>query len=146
MTRIRRWVVKHGVRMFLRLAAGLCRSNGPMGEKLMDALGRLVAWRRRVQPSTDPTQLGQTWQRAFPSKKQVPITHVKGRTAFGEIHTPCPLRGTKDEKACYRMMAYDRSFMAQAGALFEVLESQATPGVTVCKVAIHAANFENKGQ
>jgi hypothetical protein len=35
-------------------------------------------------------------------------------------------------------MAYDRGFAAQAGAHFFVLESQASPGVKVCRVALRA--------
>jgi len=122
------------------MASVLCRADWRGGEQLMDQLGRFVAWRRKVQPTNDPEELGRTWQRAFPFKKQIPITHIEGHTAFGEIHTPCPLRGSGDTQACFRMMAYDRAFMAEAGAVFEVLETQATPGVTVCKVAMRSAS------
>jgi len=140
---MRRWLIKHSVRLFLRLAARLCKA-GQVGERIMDGLGRLAARQRNVRPTSDPVELGRTWQRAFPLPNQVPVTHTTDRTAFAEIHTRCPLRGTGDVKACYRMMAYDRAFVAPAGALFEVLESQATPGITVCKVAIHAAQGEKK--
>jgi len=61
---------------------------------------------------------------------------VDATTAYGEIHTPCPLRGTGDLEACHRMMSYDRAFVGRAGGRFVVLSSQAEPGVRVCRVAM----------
>jgi hypothetical protein len=53
-----------------------------------------------------------------------------------EIRTYCPLRGTGDHNACHALMGYDRALMAAHGASFEVVRSQAEPGVEICQVAI----------
>jgi len=44
--------------------------------------------------------------------------------------------GTGDLEACHRMMEFDREVMRLAGGRFVVLESQATPGVAFCRVAM----------
>ncbi|MDP3939378.1 MAG: hypothetical protein Q8R92_14760 [Deltaproteobacteria bacterium] len=81
-------------------------------------------------------ELGASWQRAFPAKKQVPIEKVEGNTVYAQIHTPCPLRGTGDVDACYRMMEFDREVLRRAGGQFVVLDSQSEPGRTWCRVAM----------
>jgi hypothetical protein len=101
-------------------------------------MGTLAARLRGVAPTKDAAELGRWWQLAFAAKKEVPITSVDAEAAFGEIHTPCPLRGSGDLEACHRMMAYDRAYMARAGADFVVVRSQAEPGVTVCQIAIRS--------
>lgn len=85
---------------------------------------------------SDPRALAEEWQRLMPSRKMVPITAVEGDTAFGEIRVECPLRGTGDVEACFRLMEYDRSLMRAHGAQFVVLRSQAEAGVSVCEIAI----------
>ena len=105
----------------------------------MASLGRFVARRRQVVQAKSSLELAEAWQRAFPSKKQVPIVRVDETTAYAEIHTPCPLRGTGDVTACHRMMAYDRAFVNEAGGRFVVLESQAQGGVGRCRVAMRLA-------
>ncbi|MEM7434960.1 MAG: hypothetical protein AAF436_07395 [Myxococcota bacterium] len=77
----------------------------------------------------------------MPNPKVMPITHVDGETAYGEIQIRCPLRGTGDVRACHRLMAYDRALMRPAGARFVVLESQAEPGVEHCRIAIRPADL-----
>ena len=74
--------------------------------------------------------------KAWLSRKQIPITAVTSDTVFAEIHTPCPLRGTGDVHACYRMMAFDREVLRKANGQFIVLQSQAETGNTFCKVAM----------
>jgi hypothetical protein len=103
---------------------------------LLSALGSALAHGRGVRPQSEPRALAEAWQQAFPSKRDVPIVSVEGSTAFAEIHTVCPLRGSGDLDACHRMMAYDRAFTARAGGKFVVLESQASPGVTRCRVSL----------
>jgi hypothetical protein len=76
------------------------------------------------------------WQRGFAAKREVPIVEVHEDLVIAEIRTQCPLRGTGDLAACHRMMAYDRAVVGRAGGQFEVLESQATPGLVRCRVAI----------
>jgi hypothetical protein len=133
--------MRAGVQGFLRASAALCAREGleRLALASMSALGRAVARARRVRPQQGAREIAETWQQAFPAKKEVPITHVEGDTAYAEIRTPCPLRGTGNVAACYRMMAYDRAFAARAGGTFVVLRSQAEPGVTVCEVALRSS-------
>jgi hypothetical protein len=111
----------------------------PATDVLTRTLARLTVRLRRIDVATDLADLGRQWQRAFPSSRQVPIERIDGRTVFAQIHTPCPLRGSGDVQACHRMMAFDRHVLAQAGGQFVVLASQASPGVTRCRVAMRRA-------
>ena len=103
---------------------------------LTRALARLAVQSKAIGRAERAAELGPLWQRSFPSKKQVPIVSVSEGTVIAEIHTPCPLRGGGDVHACYRMMEFDREVLRHAGGQLVVLESQATPGVTVCRVAM----------
>lgn len=137
------WLLKHGTQRVLRVLAWLARRQGMARAPaawFIRSLGTTMARFRRVVPSSDAALLGAMWQRAFPSKKHVPIVALDRDTAYGEIHTRCPLRGTGDLDACHRMMGYDRAFMEPAGARFVVIESQAQKNVTVCKIAIQRAH------
>ena len=134
---MRRWFIRHATRAMLELLAALARVRGDgLASRAIAALGTAVARARKVRESQSPAELGRTWQRAFGATKQVPIVAVDETTAYAEIHTRCPLRGTGDVEACHRMMGYDRAFMDKANAHFVVLRSQAEPGVSVCSVAI----------
>ena len=63
---------------------------------------------KAIGRATEDGDLGPLWQRAFPSRKQVPIENTSHNTVVAQIHTPCPLRGTGDVHACYRMMEFGR--------------------------------------
>jgi len=41
------------------------------------------------------------------------------------------------------MMEYDRAFMKEFGGDFIILESQANPGIKVCRVAMQMADASN---
>jgi hypothetical protein len=107
--------------------------------RLMRGMARLAIRARGIRAAHDPAGLGAQWQRAFPSAKQVPIRRIEGDTVYAEIHTPCPLRGTGDVRACHRMMEFDREVLKHAGGQFVVLRSQAEAGRTHCEVAIRRA-------
>lgn len=100
-------------------------------------------WVRGSKP-VEPTAaaLGSEWERLLASKKTAhvtslaPATATTPETAYGEISVQCPLRGTGDVHACHRLMAYDRALVEAAGGQFVVLDSQATPGRTSCRIAI----------
>lgn len=128
---------------WLRLLAHGVRS--PRWHRLaqwtLEHMGRAVARRRGLSESSSPQALGEQWQRIFPSRRHVPVVGVDATTAYAEIRTVCPLRGTGDVHACHRLMAYDRAAAARMGARFVVLESQATPGVSVCRVALRRQEF-----
>lgn len=97
-------------------------------------LTQLVRGRREVEPTA--SALGEEWERLLASRRTAHVTHVEGETAYGEISVHCPLRGTGDVRACHRLMAYDRALVDAAGGQFVVLDSQAEPGRTTCRVAI----------
>ncbi|MBZ4418630.1 hypothetical protein [Myxococcus sp. RHSTA-1-4] len=123
---------------WLRVSARAARSPRwqRVAEWTLGQLGRAVARRRGLTEASSPQALGEQWQRIFPSRRHVPLVGVDATTAYAEIRTVCPLRGTGDVHACHRLMAYDRAAAARMGARFVVLESQATPGATVCRVAL----------
>lgn len=134
-------VIKHSVQLILAASAWLARQERCNGltAKFMNTLARITIRSKRVRHADSLTDLGKQWQRGFPSAKQVPITDITDDTVYAEIHTPCPLRGTGDVHACYRMMQFDRVIAAKAGGEFIVLSSQATPGNRYCKVALRMA-------
>jgi hypothetical protein len=122
----------------LRLLAFFARR--PRLARVSDLLTRFLARAtvrvKAIGHASEIAELGPLWQRSFPSRKQVPIVSVSDDTVIAEIHTPCPLRGSGDVHACYKMMEFDREILRHTGGQFVVLESQATPGVTVCRVAM----------
>jgi hypothetical protein len=137
---MRRWLLRRGTALVLHSLAALARVDGKgraRGQQLIAAFGHAMANVRGIKggPRT-PAELGGIWQTAFAAKKHVPILRVDDTTAYGEILTPCPLRGSGDLTACHRMMGYDRAFLARADAHLVVLRSQVEPGVTTCLVAI----------
>jgi hypothetical protein len=109
---------------------------GPVSTLLARSLAKLTVRTKGIGRARSVAELGTLWQRSFPSSKQVPIESVSANTVIAQIHTPCPLRGTGDVQACFRMMAFDRTVVDHAGGQFVVLESQATPGVNCCRVAM----------
>lgn len=135
---MKKWLIKNSVQATLRTLAFFARkpSLSWVTRYLTHAMAHATVRAKHIGIATKPEELGPLWQRAFPAKKQVPIERVDGRTVFARIHTPCPLRGTGDVLACHRMMEFDREVLRQAGGQFVVLESQATPGHTFCRVAM----------
>lgn len=127
--------------VLLRVAAYMARRPAWQDRTLvfMRRLADTAAARRHIGPAADLPDLGRQWQKAFGGKAKHPVTSVTDDTVYGEIHTNCPLRGTGDTHACWRMMEFDRAVLAKAGGEFVVLRSQAEPGVTVCQVAMRAA-------
>ena len=106
---------------------------------LMRGMARLAVRSKGIREARDVADLGAQWQRAFPSARQVPIRRIEQGTVYAEIHTPCPLRGTGDVHACWRMMEFDREVLRKAGGQFVVLRSQSEPGRTYCEVAMRRA-------
>ncbi|MEM6726010.1 MAG: hypothetical protein AAF598_18355, partial [Bacteroidota bacterium] len=83
-------------------------------------------------------ELAQTWQDLMPPDGQdyFPIAEVTDDTAYTEIHLHCPLRGTGNVEACYKLMNYDRQLMDAVGGELIVLESQSNSGKSYCRLAI----------
>lgn len=133
-----KWFIRSFMQATLRVLAFFARRPqlGWASDILTRTLARLTVRAKSIGRASLVAELGSLWQRSFPSSKQVPIISVSDDTVLAEIHTPCPLRGTADVHACYRMMEFDREILRKAGGQFVVLESQATPGVRVCRVAM----------
>lgn len=122
----------------LALSAGLARRPRwqPLSFAWSHWLARQAVRRKHIGVAASLPALGRAWQQSFPSARQVPIEAVVGDTVYARIETPCPLRGSGNTAACWRMMEYDRAVAAAAGGQFVVLESQAEPGITTCRVAL----------
>lgn len=135
---MRNWLIRSSMRFVLRLLAFFARRPKleTASNFLTRSLARVTVRAKMIGRATEVAELGPLWQRSFPSKKQVPIAGIANNTVIALIQTPCPLRGSGDVHACYRMMEFDREVLRHAGGQFVVLESQATPGVTVCRVAM----------
>jgi hypothetical protein len=133
---LQRWWIRNLMQFMLRISAFLARRSEPLSRAWMRRLARATVQGKRIGPAADMAALGAAWQRGFPSAKQVPITSVSADTVLAEIQTRCPLRGSGDTTACWRMMEYDREVARAAGGEFVVLRSQAEPGVSTCQVAL----------
>ena len=122
----------------LALSAALARRPGwqTVSFAWSHWLARQAIRGKRIAPAVSLAGLGEAWQRGFPSARQVPIEAIGPDTVYARIETPCPLRGSGDTAACWRMMEYDRAVAAAAGGQFVVLQSQAEAGVTSCRVAL----------
>jgi hypothetical protein len=136
MSPLTRWWIRRSMEAMLGVSAWLARRNERASLAWMRWLARAQVRRKRIGVAADPAALGAAWQRGFPSARQVPIRAIDGTTVLADIETPCPLRGSGDTLACWRMMAYDREIALAAGGQFVVLRSQAEPGVAVCRVAL----------
>ncbi|MEM6892375.1 MAG: hypothetical protein AAF554_01715 [Bacteroidota bacterium] len=86
----------------------------------------------------NPESLAKSWQNMMPpdGQKFFKITEVTTDTAYTEIRLHCPLRGTGQVEACYKLMNYDRTLMKAIGGELIVLESQSNSGNNHCKLAI----------
>lgn len=135
---MQKFITRHFMGAMLALSAVLARRVGlqPLSFAWSRALAGLAIRHKRIGPAADLHALGRAWQSGFPSARQVPIERVTEDTVYARIETPCPLRGSGATAACWRMMEYDRAVARAAGGQFVVLQSQAEPGVTVCRVAL----------
>jgi hypothetical protein len=133
-----KWLVRSSVQATLSVLAFLARRPRlePISNALARWLARTTVRSKAIGRAQEVAELGPLWQRSFPAKKQVPIESTSGNTVVAQIHTRCPLRGSGDVQACYRMMEFDREVVRRAGGQFVVLQSQATPGVDFCRVAM----------
>lgn len=145
MNPLQKLFIRTGMAGLLAISAGLARRPAlwPLSRAWSHGLARnTIRWKKICQTSRQVSELGAAWQRGFPSRKQVPIEAVTPDTVYARIETPCPLRGSGQTAACWRMMEYDRAVAAAAGGQFVVLQSQAEPGVTRCRVALRLAGAE----
>ncbi len=92
----------------------------------------------KPQPVTEARQLAETWKGLMPPDGQeyFKIKEVVEDTAYTEIHLHCPLRGSGNVEACYKLMHYDRKLMQATGGELIVLESQSNSGKNFCRLAI----------
>lgn len=135
-----KWLIKLSTQAILRVLAFFARRPWltPASNALTRSLARATVRIKAIGRAQAVAELGEQRQRSFPAKKQVPIESVSATTVVAQIHTRCPLRGSGDVHACYRMMEFDREVLRHAGGQFVVLQSQATPGVEFCRVAMRS--------
>lgn len=105
---------------------------------LTGLLARLNVLLNRPKKFQELANLGQAWLEMMPpdGQKFFKVYPPKGETVEAEIHLHCPLRGTGDAHACYKLMNYDRQLMDAVGGQLVVLESQSNSGNPYCKLAI----------
>jgi hypothetical protein len=142
MNKLQKTVIKSTVKVILETLAFSFRNtkfNG-FGYKLNSFLAQSAIKRSDIKAVKTLDELGESWQKSFPSKKEHPLIGKDEMTIYGEIHTNCPLRGTGDTTACYKMMSYDREILSKAGGQLIVLQSQAEKGNEFCKVAMRFKN------
>lgn len=128
----------------LNFTSALARNPrvNPLTRAVMRFLAFFTSRSKHAQKKSSVEEIGLEWQRMFPDAKDHPIKKIENGTVYAEIHTQCPLRGTGDVHACYRLMEYDRSLVKKIGGEFVVLRSQAEPGVAVCQVAVRRAGTQ----
>ncbi|MEM9326549.1 MAG: hypothetical protein AAGA85_12875 [Bacteroidota bacterium] len=124
----------------LRLLAflGQRRFFNPLTRWLTVSVAQLNLFLNNPSRAASVDDLARTWKRLMPPDGQdyFKIAAVDENTATAEIHLHCPLRGTGNVDACYRLMNYDRELMKQVGGQLIVLESQSKSGKALCKLAI----------
>jgi len=113
-------------------------------KSLMRINAKLILLLRQGRRMDNIEEVGKEWKRMFPLEKMQKITNIDEDTVYAETHTWCPLRGTGDVEACYRMMELDRCILETIGGQFVVLRSQAEPGVKVCEIAIRKLGKSTK--
>jgi hypothetical protein len=138
MKKLQKIVINNGVKVFLNIQAFMFRNDilNHLGYKLNHFIARNTIRNKKINEAKTLKELGENWQKGFPSKKEVPIVAEDNSTIYAEVQTKCPLRGTGDVLACYKLMSYDREIVSKAGGQFIVLTSQAEKGVEKCEVAI----------
>ncbi|MCP4403314.1 MAG: hypothetical protein GY801_39150 [bacterium] len=120
---------------FLAILAGKKAFNG-LTTLLLRFFARQSLLIRRGTRQVSLEDVALEWQRMFPSRSINHIKAIEGDTAYAEVRVQCPLRGTGNVQACYRLMEYDRAMLRKIGGRLVVLRSQAEAGVTVCEVAL----------
>jgi len=152
MSTLKNKIVKGSMQIILQLTAAIARRgslvslNNFLLRKLAEQRANGVLKNKLVEPPSTVNELGLAWQKAFPSVKQVPLIDITEDTVYAEIRTPCPLKGSGDLTACFRMMEYDRAYLSHFGGNFVVLKSQASSGVNCCKVAMQFSDRKNDTQ
>ncbi|WP_210423613.1 hypothetical protein [Croceivirga thetidis] len=87
---------------------------------------------------TNVKDLANSWIDLMPpdGSSNFKVDMITNDTAYTEIHLHCPLRGTGNVEACYKLMNYDRQLMSAIGGDLVVLESQSNSGKGFCRLAI----------
>ena len=112
---------------------------------ITSAVARLNTSLNRPPVARTTSELADRWMEMMPpdGQEHFKVTKTDSDTAFAEIHLHCPLRGTGDVQACYKLMNYDRKLMEKVGGQLIVLESQSNSGKDHCKLAIRPINADN---
>lgn len=106
---------------------------------LMHTSARISLFLKHGKHQATLEEVAREWQRMFPSLDFNKLNPPKKNTVYAAVEIRCPLRGSGNVLACWRMMEYDRAMLRKIGGKLVVLESQAeqtNPPREVCKVAI----------
>ncbi len=105
-----------------------------------DQTAKLNIFLNQPEPSKEVGELAKSWQQMMPKDGQqyFKLGEITEDTAYTEIHLHCPLRGTGNVEACYKLMNYDRKLMEAIGGELIVLESQSNSGKHHCRLAIRS--------
>ena len=141
---LKRFLEKLSVFKFILKCLSFFARKKPFGrltQWLTTSSARLNLLLNKPSPNHEVSGLAETWQQLMPRDGQelFKVTDMDERTAYVEIHLHCPLRGTGDVQACYKLMNYDRQLMKKVGGELIVLESQSNSGSNYCKLAIRKA-------
>ncbi len=124
----------------LRILAVLSRRGTLNGltHLMTTILAQLNVFLNRPSPSKSLQDLGDRWLGMMPPDGQhlFKVEKPTSDTVHTQIHLHCPLRGTGDVEACYKLMNYDRKLVDAVGGQLVVLESQANSGKSYCRLAL----------
>lgn len=141
---MKKWLEKQAVFNFtLRIFAFFAKRGGfdRFTEKVTTQSAQLNILLNKPKPANDVETLAKTWLELMPPDGQeyFKIEEVTGDTAYTQIHLHCPLRGSGDTHACYKLMNYDRKLMEAVGGQLIVLQSQSDKKHEFCRLAIRKA-------
>ena len=102
----------------------------------MRALAKLTLLTNTGRQKNTVGDIADEWLRMFPKEINT-LGKVRDNTAYAQVHANCPLVGSGDTHACFRMMEYDRALLKKIGGELTVIASRANPRVSgPCQVAI----------
>ena len=124
----------------LKLLAVFAQSRifSPFSSWLAGQFAHLNLVLNKPKKAEDLNDLANTWLNLMPpdGRQYFKILKIENNTAYAEIHLHCPLRGSGNAEACYKLMNYDRKLMSKVGGNLVVLESQSNSGKPSCLLAI----------
>jgi len=122
----------------LKITGPVARNTGlnVVTKYWMKALAKLTLLTNKGRQKSTVGDIADEWLRMFPKGINT-LGEIRDNTAHAQVHANCPLVGSGDTHACFRMMEYDRALLKKIGGELTVIESRANPKVSgPCQVAI----------